>query len=141
MTSVKELSQKLHISKMRLYQIINELPEAEKPVKKGNRYVFTDDNIQAIKNRFEKNTYNLNKFSKEKSTDNLILELKKQIENYNQQINIKDSQIEKLTQLVDQSQQLVLNAQKQIESKTSSDSYPSPDSKANKAVQHWWQRL
>lgn len=127
MTSVKELSQKLNISKMRLYQIINELSEAEKPIKSGNRYVLTDDNIKAIKNKFEKTTYNLNKFSKEKSTDNLILELKKQIENYNQQINIKDEQIKQLTKLVDQSQQLQLGA-----------SYSSHESKT---VKHWWQRL
>ena len=114
---------------MRLYQVINSLPEIDRPRKVGNRYVFTDDNVKAIKDKFEKNTYNLNKFSKEKSTDNLILELKKQIENYNQQLATKDNQIQKLTKLVDQSQQLQLVAQKQLESKTE-----------EAQAKHWWQR-
>lgn len=153
MTSVKQLSKDLNISTVRLYQIINELPETQKPSKKGNRYIFTDKDIATIKERFKQTTYNLTKVSNDKSANQLIHQLNKQIESLTKQINIKDKQIEKLTQLVDQSQQLVLNAQKQIESKdteTSNDvdkgasypsaSYPSHDSKTNKAVQHWWQR-
>lgn len=169
MTSVKQLSKDLNISTVRLYQIINELPETQKPSKKGNRYIFTDKDIATIKERFKQTTYNLTKVSNDKSANQLIHQLNKQIESLTKQINIKDKQIEKLTQLVDQSQQLVLNAQKQIESKTDTsndvdkgasypsasypshdsktntskayrDSYTSPDSKANKAIKHWWQR-
>lgn len=142
MTSVKQLSKDLNISTVRLYQIINELPETQKPSKKGNRYIFTPESIEDIKKQFNKTTYNLNKVSNDKSVNQLIHQLNKQIESLTQQINIKDEQIKQLTKLVDQSQQLQLGAQKQIESKASSASYPSHDSKENKAaVQHWWQRL
>lgn len=156
MTSVKQLSKELNISTVRLYQIINELPQAEKPRKTGNRYVFTPESIEDIKRRFNKTTYNLPKSSKDKTTVALINELHKQndnltknIDNLTKQLETKDEQIKQLTKLVDQSQQLQLVAQKQIESKaneTSKDkgkgaSYPSPESKANKAAKHWWQRL
>ena len=108
MTSVKQLSKDLNISTVRLYQIINELPETQKPSKKGNRYIFTDKDIVTIKERFKQTTYNLTKVSNDKSANQLIHQLNKQIESLTKQINIKDKQIEKLTQLVDQSQQLVL---------------------------------
>ena len=157
MTSVKQLSKELNISTVRLYQVINELPEAQKPSKKENRYVFTPESIEAIRKQFNKTTYNLPKVSKDKTTEALINELHKQndnltknIDNLTKQLDTKDQQINQLVKLVDQSQKLQLGAQKQIESKNTetsndadkSDSYPSHDSKANKAaVQHWWQRL
>lgn len=130
MTSVKQLSKELNISTVRLYQIINELPQAEKPRKNGNRYVFTPESIEAIKKQFNKTTYNLNKISNDKTANQLINQLNKQIESLTQQINIKDEQIKQLTKLVDQSQQLQLGA-----------SYPSHSIKENKTVKHWWQRL
>ena len=142
MTSVKELSKELNISTVRLYQVINELPETQKPIKKGNRYIFTPESIEDIKKQFNKTTYNLNKVSNDKTANQLINQLNKQIESLTKQINIKDQQIQQLTKLVDQSQQLQLGAQKQLEtSKDEGDSYRSPDSKENKTVQHWWQRL
>lgn len=128
MTSVKQLSKELNISTVRLYQIINELPETQKPSKKGNRYIFTPESIEDIKKQFNKTTYNLNKISNDKTANQLINQLNKQIESLTQQINIKDEQIKQLTKLVDQSQQLQLGA-----------SYSSHESKTNKAVQHWWQ--
>lgn len=127
MTSVKQLSKELNISTVRLYQIINELPETQKPSKKGNRYIFTPESIEDIKKQFNKTTYNLNKISNDKTANQLINQLNKQIESLTQQINIKDEQIKQLTKLVDQSQQLQLGA-----------SYSSHESKT---VKHWWQRL
>lgn len=148
MTSVKQLSKDLNISTVRLYQIINELPETQKPIKKGNRYIFTPESIEDLKKQFNKTTYNLNKVSNDKTANQLINQLNKQIESLTKQINIKDQQIQQLTKLVDQSQQLQLGAQKQLESKTDTSndvdkgaSYPSHDSKENKATKHWWQRL
>lgn len=123
MTSVKQLSKELNISTVRLYQIINELSETQKPIKKGNRYIFTPESIEAIKKQFNKTTYNLNKISNDKTANQLINQLNKQIESLTQQINIKDEQIKQLIKLVDQSQQLQLGASE------------------NKTVKHWWQRL
>lgn len=147
MTSVKQLSKELNISTVRLYQIINELPETQKPSKKGNRYIFTPESIEDIKKQFNKTTYNLNKISNDKTANQLINQLNKQIESLTQQINIKDEQIKQLTKLVDQSQQLQLGASySSHESKTNTskayrDSYPSHSIKENKTVKHWWQRL
>lgn len=142
MTSVKQLSKELNISTVRLYQIINELPETQKPSKKGNRYIFTPESIEDIKKQFNKTTYNLNKISNDKTANQLINQLNKQIESLTQQINIKDEQIKQLTKLVDQSQQLQLGASySSHESKAYRDSYPSHSIKENKTVKHWWQRL
>lgn len=134
MTSVKQLSKDLNISTVRLYQIINELPASKKPTKKGNRYIFTPESIEAIKKQFNKTTYNLTKVSNDKTTEALINELHKQIDNLTKnidnltkQLDTKDQQIANLTKLVDQSQQLQLGA-----------SYSSHE---NKTVKHWWQKL
>ena len=135
MTSVKQLSKDLNISTVRLYQIINELPETKKPSKKGNRYIFTPEIVEDIKQRFKETTYNLNKVSNDKTANQLINQLTKNIDNLTKQLNTKDEQIQQLAKLVDQSQQLQLNAQKQIESKTEE----TKKTEENQS-QHWWQR-
>lgn len=162
MTSIKDLAKELKVSNIRVYQIINDLPKADRPIKQGKKYILTDDNISVIKKYFRNTSYNLKKENKVENNLELVKALQAQVDNLNKQLSIKDKQIQtkdeqidKLTTLTDQSQKLQLqtqsqlvNAQKQIESKaneTSKDkgkgaSYPSPESNANKAHKHWWQR-
>lgn len=166
MTSIKDLAKELKVSNIRVYQIINDLQEADRPIKQGKKYILTDDNVSVIKKYFRNTSYNLKKENKVENNLELVKALQAQVDNLNKQLSIKDKQIQtkdeqidKLTTLTDQSQKLQLqtqsqlvNAQKQIESKANEtskasndkdkgDSYPSHESKANNATKHWWQRL
>lgn len=154
--SIKELTATLDVSRGRVYQIINSLTGEQKIDKDANgNYILDDKAVHNIRSYFEANT---NK-DENKSTDEQLSKLteqvdtlrkktaeyERQVENLNQQIQlkndlidtlkennhtltdqlkIKDEQISKANQLADQAQQL--NA---IDKKKLDD----PDNK-----NHWW---
>ena len=113
LTTIAEISKDLHISRARVYQIIDSLDDKDKPLKDSdNRYILSQDVVNAIHQYYISNT---NKDRQDKSTssnDQLVNILRRQLEE-------KDQQIAKFQKLLDQQQQLNLSSQKLLENQKS----------------------
>ncbi|MEN2325290.1 DUF536 domain-containing protein [Lentilactobacillus otakiensis] len=113
LTTIAEISKDLHISRARVYQIIDSLDDKDKPLKDSNdRYILSQDVVNAIHQYYVNNT---NKDRQDKSTssnDQLVNILRRQLEE-------KDQQIAKFQKLLDQQQQLNLSSQKMLENQKS----------------------
>ena len=113
LTTIAEISKDLHISRARVYQIIDSLDDKDKPLKDSdNRYILSQDVVNAIHQYYINNT---NKDRQDKSTssnDQLVNILRRQLEE-------KDQQIAKFQKLLDQQQQLNLSSQKLLENQKS----------------------
>lgn len=106
--TITELAKQLKVSRARVYQIIDSLDNSEKPKKKDDRYILDETAVKAIRKYFIK-TSNKSSDTRQDKNDSQILRI------LESQLNEKDKQIEKLQKLVDQSQQLQLQTQKQLE--------------------------
>ena len=113
LTTIAEISKDLHISRARVYQIIDSLDDKDKPLKDSdNRYILSQDVVNAIHQYYINNT---NKDKQDKNTssnDQLVNILRRQLEE-------KDLQIAKFQKLLDQQQQLNLSSQKLLENQKS----------------------
>ncbi|MCP9334184.1 DUF536 domain-containing protein [Lentilactobacillus hilgardii] len=113
LTTIAEISNDLHISRARVYQIIDSLDNKDKPLKDSNdRYILSQDVVDAIHQYYISNT---NKDKQDKNTsgnDQLVNILRRQLEE-------KDQQIAKFQKLLDQQQQLNLSSQKLLENQKS----------------------
>ncbi|MEY2376612.1 RepB family protein (plasmid) [Lentilactobacillus buchneri] len=113
LTTIAEISNDLHISRARVYQIIDSLDDKKKPLKDSdNRYILSQDVVNAIHQYYINNT---NKDKQDKNTssnDQLVNILRRQLEE-------KDQQINKFQKLLDQQQQLNLSSQKLLENQKS----------------------
>ncbi|MGF2383649.1 DUF536 domain-containing protein [Lentilactobacillus otakiensis] len=113
LTTIAEISKDLHISRARVYQIIDSLDDKDKPLKDSdNRYILSQDVVNAIHQYYINNT---NKDKPDKNTsgnDQLVNILRRQLEE-------KDQQIAKFQKLLDQQQQLNLSSQKLLENQKS----------------------
>lgn len=113
MTTIAEISKDLHISRARVYQIIDSLDDKDKPLKDSdNRYILSQDVVNAIHQYYINNT---NKDKQDKNTssnDQLVNILRRQLDE-------KDQQIAKFQKLLDQQQQLNLSSQKLLENQKS----------------------
>lgn len=113
LTTIAEISKDLHISRARVYQIIDSLDDKDKPLKDSNdRYILSQDVVNAIHQYYINNT---NKDKQDKNTssnDQLVNILRRQLEE-------KDQQIAKFQKLLDQQQQLNLSSQKLLENQKS----------------------
>ena len=113
LTTIAEISKDLHISRARVYQIIDSLDDKDKPLKDSdNRYILSQDVVNAIHQYYISNT---NKDKQDKNTssnDQLVNILRRQLEE-------KDQQIAKFQKLLDQQQQLNLSSQKLLENQKS----------------------
>ncbi|MCT2899153.1 RepB family protein [Lentilactobacillus buchneri] len=113
LTTIAEISKDLHISRARVYQIIDSLDDKKKPLKDSdNRYILSQDVVNAIHQYYINNT---NKDKQDKNTssnDQLVNILRRQLEE-------KDQQINKFQKLLDQQQQLNLSSQKLLENQKS----------------------
>ena len=113
LTTIAEISKDLHISRARVYQIIDSLDDKKKPLKDSdNRYILSRDVVNAIHQYYINNT---NKDKQDKNTssnDQLVNILRRQLEE-------KDQQINKFQKLLDQQQQLNLSSQKLLENQKS----------------------
>ena len=57
MTTIAEISKDLHISRARIYQIIDSLDDKDKPLKDSdNRYILSQDVVNAIHQYYANNT-------------------------------------------------------------------------------------
>ncbi|MGA3377373.1 DUF536 domain-containing protein [Lactiplantibacillus pentosus] len=107
--TISSIAKDLNISRARVYQIIDMLDDNEKPSKDSNdRYVIDDSVVNAIRKYYA----NSNTKAKQKKTspiDDKVLNIMRR------QLDEKDRQIEKLTQLLNQQQQLNLSTNRQNE--------------------------
>lgn len=121
--TISSIAKDLNISRARVYQIIDMLDDNEKPSKDSNdRYLIDDRVVNAIR-KYYANSNTKAKQEKTSPIDYKVLDIMRR------QLDEKDRQIEKLTQLLDQQQQLNLSTNRQNEKllDTTTDNTPSQD--------------
>jgi gamma-glutamyl:cysteine ligase YbdK (ATP-grasp superfamily) len=121
--TISSIAKDLNISRARVYQIIDMLDDNEKPSKDSNdRYVIDDNVVNAIR-KYYANSNTKAKQEKTSPIDDKVLDIMRH------QLDEKDRQIEKLTQLLDQQQQLNLSTNRQNEKllDTTTNNTPSQD--------------
>ena len=121
--TISSIAKELNLSRARVYQIIDMLDDNEKPSKDSNdRYVIDDSVVNAIR-KYYANSNTKSKQEKTSPIDDKVLDI------IRRQLDEKDRQIEKLTQLLDQQQQLNLSTNRQNEKllDTSTNNTPSQD--------------
>ena len=107
--TISSIAKDLNISRARVYQIIDMLDDNEKPSKDSNdRYVIDDSVVNAIR-KYYVNSNTKAKQEKTSPIDDKVLDIMRH------QLDEKDRQIEKLTQLLSQQQQLNLSTNRQNE--------------------------
>lgn len=108
--TIKELAEELGVSKQRIQQIIDKLPTSKTPNKVGNKFILNEKNIYDIKVLMG---FEIDNFSTNKSTNELVdYDIYLDVLNSSKE---KDEQIKLMQKLLDQQQQLTLQANKQIE--------------------------
>ena len=121
--TISSIAKDLNISRARVYQIIDMLDDNEKPSKDSNdRYVIDDSVVNAIR-KYYANSNTKAKQEKTSPIDDKVLDIMRR------QLDEKDRQIEKLTQLLNQQQQLNLSTNRQNEKllDTTTNNVPSQD--------------
>lgn len=126
METISSIAKKLQVTNGRVYQIIRELPKDKQPKKnEQGKYNFNEINIKAIVDHYNrtgmKQNDNLN------NDNEIVKQLRVDLEQARTELQTKNQQINKLTQLLDQSQRLQLDVQnklKKLESKN--DTVQSP---------------
>ncbi|MGA3433105.1 DUF536 domain-containing protein [Lactiplantibacillus plantarum] len=121
--TISSIAKDLNISRARVYQIIDMLDDNEKPSKDSNdRYVIDDSVVNAIR-KYYANSNTKAKQEKTSPIDDKVLDIMRR------QLDEKDRQIEKLTQLLNQQQQLNLSTNRQNEKllDTTTNNAPSQD--------------
>ena len=107
--TISSIAKDLNISRARVYQIIDMLDDNEKPSKDSNdRYIIDDSVVNAIR-KYYANSNTKAKQEKTSPIDDKVLDIMRH------QLDEKDRQIEKLTKLLDQQQQLNLSTNRQNE--------------------------
>ncbi len=118
MANFKTIMNDLHISKGRVYQIINSLPDDKKPTKLGTRYQFTDESVKAIEEYYTKTTKptshkKADSIATVKSSKALLDQLDKkdqQIKELNERLSEANKNLEDASQTLKQAQQVSLTA-------------------------------
>lgn len=121
--TISSIAKELNLSRARVYQIIDMLDDNEKPSKDSNdRYIIDDSVVNAIR-KYYANSNTKSKQEKTSPIDDKVLDI------IRRQLDEKDRQIEKLTQLLDQQQQLNLSTNRQNEKllDTTTNNNPSQD--------------
>ncbi len=121
--TISSIAKELNLSRARVYQIIDMLDDNEKPLKDSNeRYVIDDSVVNAIR-KYYANSNTKTKQEKTLPIDDKVLDIMRR------QLDEKDRQIEKLTQLLSQQQQLNLATNRQNEKllDTTTNNTPSQD--------------
>lgn len=121
--TIFSIAKELNLSRARVYQIIDMLDDNEKPLKDSNeRYIIDDSVVNAIR-KYYANSNTKTKQEKTLPIDDKVLDIMRR------QLDEKDRQIEKLTQLLSQQQQLNLSTNRQNEKllDTTTNNTPSQD--------------
>lgn len=129
--TILELSKELNVSKTAINKLLTPDKRKRYVSKKGNRFLISDDGVNAIKAHFEGNIDNQtdnieNNANKTAQNDNqtanqvgdinqeLVDALKAELVEKNKQLAAKDDQINTVHTLLDQQQKLTLQANQQI---------------------------
>ena len=108
--TIKELAEELGVSKQRIQQIIAKLPTSKMPNKVGNKYVLNKKDIYNIKVLMGVERDN---FSASESANKIVdYDIYLDVLNSSKE---KDEQLKLMQKLLDQQQQLTLQANQQIE--------------------------
>lgn len=110
--TIKELADELGYSKTYINQIIRKLGLQTDLQKNGNKFLVNDSIENAIKTALNLRTQtDKRKINDNNSQTDLQFSLHSEIDSLQKQLIVKDQQIEQLTKLLDQQQQLLLNEQ------------------------------
>lgn len=110
--TIKELADELGYSKTYINQIIRKLGLQNDLQKNGNKFLVNDSIENAIKTALNLRTQtDKRKINDNNSQTDLQFSLRSEIDSLQKQLIVKDQQIEQMTKLLDQQQQLLLNEQ------------------------------
>lgn len=113
--TIKELADKLGISKQAVRRYFDQLPPSLIPTKKGGAYQINIEAQEFIANKVERVDTNVDTHVDTSQSEEFKSLQKEFIDDKNEQIESLKKQIERLHTLLDQQQQLTLQSNKQIE--------------------------
>jgi len=123
--TIKELADEIGVSKQAIQKRINNLPTNQQPTLVGGRYILNHELVEKIKGMYresadgEASEIRQHSDNDQQPTDNYLLsvidDLKKDKKELFSSMIAKDSQLSELQKLLDQQQQLTLQANKKIE--------------------------
>ncbi|MGX7693085.1 hypothetical protein ACWPXM_13215 [Lactiplantibacillus plantarum] len=123
METISSIAKRLNVTNGRIYQIIKEIPADKQPKKDAKgKYNFTKESVEAIESY-----YNSLSSPKTDNENDLVKQLRADLEDAKAEIKAKNNQIDKFQQLLDQQQQLNLSTNRQNEKllNTSTNNTPS----------------
>jgi len=113
--TIKELAEELNVSKTAINKKINEEFKKNYISKIGNQFAINVSGQKVIIAMFKANETQTENKPKRKPVCDLVSVLKENLERTEEQLKVKDSQIESLQKLLDQQQVLTLQANQKIE--------------------------
>ena len=125
METISSIAKRLNVTNGRIYQIIKEIPADKQPKKDAKgKYNFTKESVEAIENY-----YNSLSSPKTDNENDLVKQLRADLEDAKAEIKAKNNQIDKFQQLLDQQQRLNLSTNRQNEKllDTTTNNTPSQD--------------
>ena len=141
--TIRELADELNVSKQTIQYHYQRLPakNRQKDIQGTNMISITAERI--IRNKVAKPLVAKNKQTDSKENNELVATLRREVEDLksqrDKQLATKDRQIENLTKILDQSQQLQLINEKEIEKfKTLSSKIDSANSNNAQKKYVWW---
>ncbi|HCM89651.1 MULTISPECIES: DUF536 domain-containing protein [Vagococcus] len=113
--TIKELADELNVSKTAINKKIDETFKEKYVTKNGNRFVIDVSGQKVIKSMFKEVNANQERKPNQEPVFDLVCVLKENLERTEEQLKVKDNQIEALQKLLDQQQVLTLQANQKIE--------------------------
>ncbi|NLS63413.1 hypothetical protein [Lactiplantibacillus plantarum] len=111
METISSIAKRLNVTNGRIYQIIKEIPADKQPKKDAKgKYNFTKESVEAIESY-----YNSLSSPKTDNENDLVKQLRAELEDAKAEIKAKNNQIDKFQQLLDQQQRLNLSTNRQNE--------------------------
>ncbi|MCG0748972.1 hypothetical protein P4G59_15155 [Lactiplantibacillus plantarum] len=111
METISSIAKRLNVTNGRIYQIIKEIPADKQPKKDAKgKYNFTKESVEAIESY-----YNSLSSPKTDNENDLVKQLRADLEDAKAEIKAKNNQIDKFQQLLDQQQRLNLSTNRQNE--------------------------
>lgn len=113
--TIKELADELNVSKTAINKKIDETFKEKYVTKNGNRFVIDVSGQKVIKSMFKEVNANQERKPNQEPVFDLVCVSKENLERTEEQLKVKDNQIEALQKLLDQQQVLTLQANQKIE--------------------------
>ena len=134
--TIKELADELNVSKTAINKKIDETFKEKYVTKNGNRFVIDVSGQKVIKSMFKEVNANQERKPNQEPVFDLVCVLKENLERTEEQLKVKDNQIEALQKLLDQQQVLTLQANQQTEQLETNQAESEEKEKLS-----FWQRL